>query len=202
MLTKSGAKLLDFGLAKTMTAGVASAGNSSASVFAAALTVTSPASPLSSAGKILGTVQYMAPEQIQGLEADARSDIFAFGLLLYEMATGKRAFQGKTQSSVVGQILAVDPAPISSLQPMAPPALSRLVSTCLEKDPDERFQTIHDVKLRLVEITEAPAVSPMVSPRKNRERIAWAIAALLTLIAIAPRSGLCSARRSRRSRYG
>jgi serine/threonine-protein kinase len=127
----------------------------------------------------------MAPEQIQGLEADARSDIFAFGLLLYEMATGKRAFQGKTQSSVVGQILAVDPAPISSLQPMTPPALSRLVSTCLEKDPDERFQTIHDVKLRLVEIAEAPAPSTVASPRKNRERIGWAIAGVLALTTIA-----------------
>ncbi len=185
MLTKSGAKLLDFGLAKTMTAAVSSAGNSSASVFAAAVTLSSPASPLSSAGAILGTVQYMAPEQIQGLEADARSDIFAFGLLLYEMATGKRAFQGKTQSSVVGQILAMDPAPISSLQPMTPPALSRLVSTCLEKDPEERFQTIHDVKLRLVEVSEAPALSTVTSPRKNRERIGWAIAGVLALTATA-----------------
>jgi serine/threonine-protein kinase len=193
MLTKSGAKLLDFGLAKPMNSGVASAGNSSASVFAAAVTVTSPASPLSSAGKILGTVQYMAPEQIQGLEADARSDIFAFGLLLYEMATGKHAFQGKTQSSVVGQILAVDPPPITSLQPMAPPALSRLVSTCLEKDPDERFQTIHDVKLQLKWIEEAGSQSsvppPVVSHRKNRERTSWAIAALLGLIAIAATIG-------------
>jgi serine/threonine-protein kinase len=185
MLTKSGAKLLDFGLAKAMNSGVTPAGNSSASVFAAAVTMSSPVSPLSSAGAILGTVQYMAPEQIQGLEADARSDIFAFGLLLYEMATGKRAFQGKSQSSVVGQILAVDPAPISSLQPMTPPALSRLVSTCLEKDPEERFQTIHDVKLRLVEIAEAPALSTVASPRKNRERIAWAIAGVVTLAAIA-----------------
>jgi eukaryotic-like serine/threonine-protein kinase len=189
MLTKSGAKLLDFGLAKTMTAAVTSGGGSSASVFAAAVTMSSPASPLSTAGAILGTVQYMAPEQIQGLEADARSDIFAFGLLLYEMATAKRAFQGKTQSSVVGQILALDPAPISSIQPMSPPALSRLVSTCLEKDPDERFQTIHDVKLRLVEITEAPAVSAVTPPRRNRERASWAIAALLGLIAIAATIG-------------
>ncbi len=185
MLAKSGAKLLDFGLAKPMNSGVASGGNSSASVFAAAVTLSSPASPLSSAGAILGTVQYMAPEQIQGLEADARSDIFAFGLLLYEMATGKRAFQGKTQSSVVGQILAMDPAPISSLQPMTPPALSRLVSTCLEKDPEERFQTIHDVNLRLVEISESPALSAVASPRKNRERTLWTVAILMTLIAIA-----------------
>ena len=188
MLTKSGAKLLDFGLAKAMTPGVTSAGNSSASVFAAALTVTSPAIPLSSAGKILGTVQYMAPEQIQGLEADVRSDIFAFGLLLYEMATGKHAFEGKTQTSVVGQILAVKPVPISTLRPMAPPALSRLVSTCLEKDPDERFQTIHDVKLRLIEIAEAPAdlAAATAAPSSMRNRTLWlATAAAILLMAIA-----------------
>src|SRR3954463_348597 len=153
MLTKSGAKLLDFGLAKPIAATASAAGvGSSASIFAAAATMTSPASPLSSAGTVIGTVQYMAPEQIQGQEADARSDVFAFGVVLYEMATGKRAFEGKTQSSIVGQILAVDPPPIASLQPMSPPALSRLVQTCLAKDPDERFQTIHDVKLRLQEI--------------------------------------------------
>jgi eukaryotic-like serine/threonine-protein kinase len=190
MLTKSGAKLLDFGLAKAVTSGVASAGNSSASVFAAAITMSSPASPLSSAGAILGTVQYMSPEQISGVEADARSDIFAFGLLLYEMATGKRAFQGKTQSSVVGQILAMDPPPISSLQPMTPPALSRLVSTCLEKDPEERFQTIHDVKLQLKWIAEsgsqAGVPAPVASPRKTRERTVWSIVvAAVLLIAIA-----------------
>ena len=186
MLTKSGgrsqAKLLDFGLAKPMGAGSAAPGNSSASVFAAALTVTSPASPLSSAGTIIGTVQYMSPEQIQGVEADGRSDVFAFGLLLYEMATGKHAFEGKTQSSIVGQILAVNPAPISSLQPMTPQALSRLVSTCLEKDPDERFQTIHDVKLRLVEISEAPASATVASPRNTRERTLWLI--LLAALAL------------------
>src|SRR5260221_13554828 len=136
MLAKSGAKLLDFGLAKPIALGAsAAAGSGSASVFAAAATMTSPASPLSSAGTIIGTVQYMAPEQIQGQEADARSDVFAFGVVLYEMATGKRAFEGKTQSSIVGQILAVDPAPISTVQPMSPAALSRLVSTCLAKDP-------------------------------------------------------------------
>jgi len=189
MLTKSGAKLLDFGLAKAMTSPVAAAGNSSTSVFAAAATLSSPASPLSSAGAILGTVQYMAPEQIQGLEADARSDIFAFGLLLYEMATGKHAFQGKTQSSVVGQILAVDPPPISSLQPMTPPALSRLVSTCLEKDPNERLQTIHDVKLRLAEIAEAPEPSTQIvksNPARTRNRILWlGVAFAVILIAIA-----------------
>jgi len=185
MLTKSGAKLLDFGLAKPR-AVAATANSSSQSIFSASATMTSPASPLSSAGSIIGTVQYMAPEQIQGLEADARSDIFGFGTMLYEMATGKRAFDGKTQSSVVGQILAVDPPPISVTQPMAPPALCRLVSTCLAKDPDERFQTIHDVKLRLREIAEAPAAVAPGSGTPIANRLAWvAIAAVMAALALA-----------------
>src|ERR1051326_913725 len=109
MLTKTGSKLLDFGLAKGSGAAfAATAGSSpSQSVFAAAMTRSSPASPLTSAGSIVGTVQYMAPEQIEGNEADARSDIFAFGLVLYEMLTGDRAFVGKTQASVVAAILAL-----------------------------------------------------------------------------------------------
>ena len=189
MLTKSGAKLLDFGLAKPMGSSGPASANTSASVFAAARTVTSPGSPLSSVGTIIGTVQYMAPEQIQGLEADVRSDIFAFGLLLYEMATGKHAFEGKTQTSVVGQILAVNPVPISTLRPMAPAALSRLVNTCLEKDPDERFQTIHDVKLRLIEIAEAPAdsgASASTAPGRAMNRVLWfATTAAILLAAIA-----------------
>jgi len=179
--------LLDFGLAKPQAAGVAAGASASASVFAAAVTLTSPASPVSSAGTIIGTVQYMAPEQIQGLEADARSDVFAFGLLLYEMATGKRAFEGRTQSSIVGQILAVNPPPIHALQPMTPPALSRLVSTCLEKDPDERFQTIHDVKLRLAEIAEARAVTTPVAgatPGRRIKRLIWYSVAAVALVAI------------------
>ncbi|HEV2117468.1 MAG TPA: serine/threonine-protein kinase, partial [Terriglobales bacterium] len=137
MLTKSGAKLLDFGLAKPLAAGVtAKAGSgASGSVFSAALTQTSPApspaSPLSSAGTVLGTVQYMSPEQIQGMEADARSDIFAFGVMLFEMATGKRAFEGKTQATIVGSILAVDPPAVSSLRSGVPPALDRAIRLCL-----------------------------------------------------------------------
>ena len=187
MLTKSGAKLLDFGLAKPVSAGVAAGANPNVSVFAAAATMTSPASPLSSAltsaGAIIGTVQYMAPEQIAGQEADARSDVFAFGALLYEMATGKRAFDGKTQSSVVGAILANDPAPITSLQPTSPAALSRLVHTCLAKDPDERFQTLHDVKLRLMEIAEAPADVEHVATAPRASKLPW-IAATVTALAL------------------
>ncbi len=178
MLTKSGAKLLDFGLAKSMAASAAAAGSGSASVFAAAATMTSPASPLSSAGAVIGTVQYMSPEQIQGHEADARSDVFAFGVMLYEMATGKRAFEGKTQSSIVGQILAVDPPPISEVHPVSPAALSRLVKTCIAKDPDERFQTIHDVKLRLQEIADTPAQTNLQAAAPKSPLLLWTLAAI------------------------
>lgn len=186
MLTKSGAKLLDFGLAKPLAASVAAGSTPSASVFSAAATMTSPASPLSSVGAIIGTVQYMAPEQIAGQEADARSDIFAFGAVLYEMATGKRAFDGKTQASVVGAILANDPPPIRTLQATSPVALERLILTCLKKDPEERFQTIHDVKLRLIEIAEAPASEPAaIQQRRHTRVLAWTAAmALLALVGL------------------
>ncbi len=163
MLTRAGAKLLDFGLAKPLAATAAAGDKSSgsASILAAALTTTSPAvspaSPLSTTGTVVGTVQYMSPEQVQGMEADARSDIFAFGAMLFEMATGKRAFEGKNQGSIVGQILAVEPPPVSTLAPASPPALDRLIRNCLEKDPDERIQTAHDVKLDLQSIAAGKA---------------------------------------------
>jgi eukaryotic-like serine/threonine-protein kinase len=178
MLTKAGAKLLDFGLAKPFSVGVSAGARSvaSTSVFSAALTQTSPApspspsSPLSSAGTVIGTVQYMSPEQIQGVEADERSDIFAFGVMLFEMATGKRAFEGKTQASIVGQILAVDPPAVSTLHPETPPGLDRLIRICLEKDPDERLQTAHDLKLelqRIVDLATAVTQPPVASWRKR-----------------------------------
>jgi len=117
MLAKSGAKLMDFGLAKPA-ATSAAAGVSSAPMLSAALTMTSPSpqgSPLTTAGSIVGTIQYMSPEQIEGREADARSDIFAFGAILYEMATGRRAFEGKSQLSVASAILEKEPEPLSSV---------------------------------------------------------------------------------------
>jgi serine/threonine protein kinase len=187
MLTKSGAKLLDFGLAKPRGA-MSGASPSSGSVFSAALTQGSPASPLSTAGTILGTVQYMSPEQIAGSEADVRSDIFTFGIVLYEMATGKRAFEGKTQASVAGAILAVEPPPVRSLQPAAPAALDSIVRHCLAKDPDERFQSIHDVKLQLQLLAESPAPSPLTirSPKKaNGSWISWTAVTAALAIAIA-----------------
>ncbi len=193
MLTKSGAKLLDFGLAKPFGTTVASGkgSGSSASVFAAALTQTmpspSPATPLSTAGAVIGTVQYMSPEQIQGIEADARSDIFSFGVMLFEMVTGKRTFEGKTQASIVGQILAVDPPSVSTLRPQTPPGLDRVIRLCLDKDPDERIQTAHDLKLQLQSIAEAPLATteaPVVVSTR-RPWLAWAAVAILALATIA-----------------
>ncbi|HEX8815025.1 MAG TPA: protein kinase [Terriglobales bacterium] len=193
MLTKSGAKLLDFGLAKPLgvTSAASGRGSGSASVLAAALTQTmpapSPATPLSTAGAVIGTVQYMSPEQIQGVEADARSDIFSFGVMLYEMVTGKRTFEGKTQASIVGQILAVDPPSVTTLRPQTPPGLDRVIRLCLDKDPDERIQTAHDLKLQLQAIAEAPSATTTqaaIAPAR-RSWLPWAAAGVLAIAAIA-----------------
>jgi eukaryotic-like serine/threonine-protein kinase len=157
MLTNSGAKLLDFGLAKPAVMG-ASAGSGSAPLLSAAMTMTSASpqySPLTRQGTLVGTVQYMSPEQIQGGEADARSDIFAFGAVLYEMATGKRPFDGKSQIKVASAILEDEPQPVSAAIKTSPPALDRLVHTCLAKNPDQRFQSALDVKLELKWLTTA-----------------------------------------------
>jgi len=178
MLTKSGTKLMDFGLAKAATEGAPPS-------TSLALTLSGPSAdqPLTARGMVVGTFQYMSTEQIEGKEADARSDIFALGAVLYEMATGKRAFTGKTQASIVAQILASEPQPISMVRPMSPPALDRVVSTCLAKDPDERFQTVHDLKLQLQWIAEggskAGVPAPIAARRKRRERILWGALAVL-----------------------
>src|SRR5215467_14282401 len=145
MLTKSGAKLMDFGLAK----GVPAMAAVSSSSLTMEITTPVATHPLTGQGFVVGTFQYMSPEQVEGKDADTRSDIFALGSVLYEMATGKRAFTGKSQASIVAAILAAEPQPISSVQPMSPPALDRVVRICLAKDPDERWQTAHDVKLQL-----------------------------------------------------
>jgi eukaryotic-like serine/threonine-protein kinase len=148
MLTKSGAKLMDFGLAKSAEAGLDAAAPPLLS-GARTLSGPSPLSPLTTAGAVVGTIQYMSPEQIEGKKADARSDIFALGAVLYEMATGKRPFEGKSQISLASAILEKDPEPISALQPLTPPAFERIVTICLAKNPDDRFQTAHDVRLAL-----------------------------------------------------
>ncbi len=180
MLTKSGVKLLDFGLAKAV---APVNGNSSMT----ALPTVAP--NLTQAGTILGTFQYMAPEQLEGKEADARTDIFSFGAVLYEMATGRKAFEGKSQASLIGSILRDEPAPISVVQPMTPPALDRVVKTCLAKDPEDRWQTARDVLLQLKWIQEGGSLAglpaPVAARRKNRERLAWTVAAALALAAAA-----------------
>jgi Tol biopolymer transport system component/predicted Ser/Thr protein kinase len=183
MLTKTGVKLLDFGLAKFQAGGreAALSGGSRLATEAQA------SQPLTERGTVLGTFQYMAPEQLEGKEADARSDIFAFGAVLYEMATGKKAFSGTSQASLIGSILRDDPPAISEIAPMTPPALNRVVRTCVAKDPEDRFQTAHDVKLQLQWIAEggsqAGLPAPVVARRKNREKLAWALAGAAILAA-------------------
>src|SRR6202022_2757883 len=147
MLTKTGTKLLDFGLAK-LKQEVAPA-----NVQLSQLPTAND--PLTAHGAIVGTLQYMAPEQLEGKEVDARTDIFAFGAVVYEMATRKKAFEGKTQASLIGAILKDDPPPISSLQPMTPPALDRIVKKCLAKEPDERWHAAKDLCDELKWIAEA-----------------------------------------------
>jgi Tol biopolymer transport system component len=180
MLTKSGAKLLDFGLAKST--GLA------ASVASSSLSPT-VSQPLTAAGTIVGTFQYMAPEQLEGKEADARSDVFAFGAVLYEMATGRPAFEGKSQASLIAAILEREPAPMSEIASAAPPAvLERLIRTCLAKDPDDRWQTMHDVLLELKWIAEGggtTAAAPAVAlPAGKRARVAWLVAGVAALLAV------------------
>ena len=138
--------------------------------------------PLTAEGTILGTLQYMAPEQLEARESDARTDIFAFGAVLYEMATGQRAFAGKSQASLIGAILRDEPKPISAVQPMTPPALDRVVTTCLAKDPEDRWQSAHDVGVQLQWILEGKAeagTAPGTAPRPGSGRLAWAVAATL-----------------------
>jgi len=185
MLTKSGAKLLDFGLAKPLHPLAAVSG--SAPLVSAALTMSSPSpqlSPLTTQGTIVGTMQYMSPEQIEGREADARSDIFALGAVLYEMLTGKRAFEGKSQLTVASAILEKDPEPISTLRTNVSAALVHVIDGCLNKDPDQRWQSAGDISRELKWISNAApeaAISSTLRPAKR-----WLLyggAAALLLIA-------------------
>ncbi len=195
MLTKSGAKLMDFGLAKpTATAlSTAAAANTPLTPSTPTMTVETlrkPVQPLTQKGTIVGTFQYMAPEVLQGADADARSDIFSLGCVLYEMATGKKAFEGKSQLSVLAAILEKEPEPISKLQPLTPPALEYAVSTCLAKDPDERWQDVHDLvkQLRWVSQSGSQAAAPLIAMpsrrRRRREILAWAVASVAVVAAI------------------
>lgn len=180
MLTKSGVKLLDFGLAR---AGV------EASPIQGLTEMPTQAKPLTQEGMILGTFQYMAPEQLEGQEADARTDIFALGALLYEMATGKRAFEGTSRTSLIAAIVSSQPTPISQVVPMTPPALDHVVRRCLEKDPQDRWQSAHDIASELRWISgagsQAGVAAPVTLRRKSRERLAWSLAAIAAVVAVA-----------------
>jgi eukaryotic-like serine/threonine-protein kinase len=189
MLTAGGAKLMDFGLAKPLGIQAAAPGSGTAPPsFTAAQTLSgpSPLTPLTTAGSIVGTIQYMSPEQIEGKEADARSDIFAFGAVLYEMVTGKRPFSGKSQISLASSILESDPQPISAIKPVPPPAFEHVGATCLQKNPEERYQTAHDIKLELqwIAADKSSAVAAPVTlvPSRGRERLGWAAALLAAVV--------------------
>ena len=176
MLTPSGAKLLDFGLAKpaaavfgTQTSGATGPTPSTPTMNLSAMS--GPPGSLTQQGTIVGTFQYMAPETLQGKEADARSDIFSFGCVLYQMITGRHAFEGKSQISVVSAILEKDPDSISKLQPMAPPALDHVVQDCLAKDPDARWQNAADVGRELRWIASSgSAIAPVPASQAPRKR--------------------------------
>jgi eukaryotic-like serine/threonine-protein kinase len=184
MLTRSGAKLMDFGLARA----TGLAGPGSGSGLTAMTHSPTIAQPLTAEGTIVGTFQYMAPEQLEGKEADTRSDIWSLGCVLYEMTTGKRPFEGRSQASLIAAILEHEPAPIASLQPMSPPALDRLVRAMLAKDPDDRVQTAQDAKLQL-EWVRAEGSLPsgvMAAPATKRStRRRWMIAPLLLVVGAA-----------------
>jgi len=188
MLTPGGAKLMDFGLAKPLALGNTAARSASAPSFTAADTISgpSPLSPLTTAGTIIGTIQYMSPEQIEGKEADARSDIFAFGAVLYEMATGKRAFQGKSNLSMASSILEKEPDPISTIQPLAPKAFEQTIMTCLAKSPEERFQSAQDLKIQLQWLAAAGAEAPRAgsADKARASKTLWVAACAVAVFAV------------------
>jgi Tol biopolymer transport system component len=183
MITKSGIKLLDFGLAKLAPA-------AAGPVFTGLSSLpTDPGKHLTQTGMILGTFQYMAPEQLEGKDVDPRTDIFGFGAVLYEMLTGLKAFTGQGQASLIAAILSTQPTAVSAIVPMTPPALDRVVQRCLAKDPEDRWQTARDLLFELRWLTEAGSragvPTPVVVRRRDRERLAWIAAGVLGLAATA-----------------
>jgi eukaryotic-like serine/threonine-protein kinase len=195
MLTVGGAKLMDFGLAKPLGAPASSSGSGSGTAppsFTAVATLSgpSPLTPLTTAGSVIGTIQYMSPEQIEGKEADARSDIFAFGAVLYEMVAGKRPFSGKSQISLASAILESDPESVTKLKPQTPAAFEHVVTTCLQKAPEDRYLAAHDIKLELKfiagdkssSVAVADAVAAPAPVSNKRERIGWAAALVAAIV--------------------
>lgn len=186
MLTKSGTKLLDFGLAKLK--------QDAAPPLVPMSQLPTLTSLPTAHGTIVGTLQYMAPEQLEGRELDGRTDIFAFGAVLYEMATGKKAFDGVTQASLISAILTASPAPVSAVQPMTPAALDRVVKKCLAKEPNKRWQTASDLSDELKWIAHGgsegaqPAVSEtkpaVVQSQRRLPVLGLAVAAIAIVIGI------------------
>ncbi len=191
MLTSAGAKLLDFGLAK------------SASPLASVATLSAlPASPVTEEGTIVGTYQYMSPEQVEGKDLDARSDIFSLGAVLYEMVTGKRAFEGTSQLTVASAILEKEPVPISAVKPLLPLALDHAIKKCLAKVPDDRWQSASDLASELKWIAESgsQAGEAVLLPAGRRmwERASWVLAATFFLLLIAAALAVWNARNKHR----
>ncbi len=179
MLTKAGIKLLDFGLARTIVPALDSAALSEVRTTTAPTAVTAE-------GAVLGTLQYMAPEQLEGKPADARTDIFALGGVLFEMTTGQRAFGGTSAAAIASEILRAEAPTLTSLRRDSPPALERVVSVCLAKDPDERWQSVHDVKLQLAALSgAAPAPSAEAASPSSRRFLPWVAAAIASGVAAA-----------------
>ena len=181
IITRSGAKLLDFGLAKLQ--------EKSSALSGPPTDVTLATSKLTTEGMLVGTFQYMAPEQLEGKEADSRSDIFALGTVIYEMATGKPAFAGKSRASLIAAILSSEPQPVSTISPMSPPALDRVLKRCLAKDPDDRWQNAGDLASELRWIAEGGShagvpAPPVESRRRNKPWIPWFITAAFAMLAV------------------
>ncbi len=178
MITASGVKLLDFGLAKLL-------GNTGGVTPLSQMPTEAGSEPLTAEGTILGTLQYMAPEQLEGRDADSRTDIFAFGAVVYEMVTGKKAFEGKSQASLIAAIMTAEATPVSSLQPMSPPALDRVVTKCLAKEPNWRWQTVHDLHDELQWVAAAGSqVGTLVSAAAPPQGAGWRRGAPLALAAM------------------
>ena len=188
MITRSGAKLLDFGLSKTARPAVMTSPDSE--TVHSDRPLSDP--PITERGTILGTFQYMAPEQLEGVEADARSDIFALGCVLYEMLTGQKAFDGKTRTSLIAAIVASDPRPIAQIQPLTPPQLEHVVTTSLQKDPERRWQSARDVAHELRWIQASPSRTE-TSSGKSRWRNPLIALGALALVAAGAGLGRYSA---------
>ena len=183
MLTQTGVKLMDFGLAKSLPPR-----KSAAEDLTATMSIPAANSPLTEKGMVIGTFQYMSPEQVQGKEVDGRSDIFSLGAVLYEMVTGKRAFERKSQLSVAAAILEDEPAPMRSLKPRTSPVLDHAIVCCLAKSPEDRWQTARDLELELKWVAESGAQAGIITPPSQRmagrQWLAWSVAALLCVTAV------------------